>query len=114
MIPELRRALLLAALGLAGGGRRGSGARALLDDLDGRLAGDAGGPLGEAFLERVHQVDDLAARRFGGGKGDLLALDLLVHHLEHALAVFVLVLVRLELVRRQLVDELARELTLAL
>ena len=63
--------------------------------------------------QRLHEVDHLRAapgRLFG--QGDLLALDLLLHGGLDALAHLVLVLRRVELVGRLLLDQLLRELEL--
>src|SRR5207244_3363747 len=94
--PGLRERLLR-------GGRSGLGGR--------RLGGHA---LGEALLERLHEVDDLGPLYLRADRGDLLALDLLVHELEHALTVLVAVLLGAEGVAGQAVDELERQLQLAL
>src|SRR5206468_4287017 len=76
-----------------------------------RLGGHA---LGEALLERLHEVDDLGPLYLRADRGDLLALDLLVHELEHVLTVLVAVLLGAEGVAGQAVDELERQLQLAL
>ena len=73
-----------------------------------------GHPLAQAFLEGFHQVDHLGAVHLRSDRGDLLALDLLVHHVEHAQPVVVLVLRRLELLVGELVDQPERQLQLAL
>src|SRR5436309_1919529 len=71
--PWGRRRLLLAALGAlrCGGRLRGGG---LLGAREGLLG--TRGALGEAFLQRLHQVDDAPLRRLRRQGDDLLALDL--------------------------------------
>ncbi len=74
----------------------------------------AGDPLRrEARLERLHQVHDLRARALGCGR-DLTAFDLALDRLAVALAHLVLVALRMELVARDLLDDLDGELQLRL
>src|SRR5688572_32643323 len=65
--------------------------------------------LGQAGLQRFHEVEDLAALlRFGPG-GDLIAFDLHFDRLQHPLPHRVLVLLALEVLGRALLDNLARQ-----
>src|SRR5438132_664763 len=68
----------------------------------------------QALLEGVHQIDHLPARRLRRSDGDLLALGLLLHEGEDALAVLVIVFFRIEVLVRQLRDEPKSELNFAL
>src|SRR3989338_8910253 len=73
-----------------------------------------GDTLGEALLQGLHEVDHLGALDRGPERGDLLALDLLVHEVEDALPVLVRVALGLEGLARQPLDELVGQLKLAL
>src|SRR5262245_32641874 len=68
--------------------------------------------LGQAFFQGLHEVDDLLALGGRRGGGDFLALDLLVDDVEDAIAVLVLVLLRLELVGGEALDQLHGQLEL--
>jgi len=78
-----------------------------------RLLRTTSRPLGQALLEGVHEIDDLRPVHLRRDRGDFLALHLEVHEIEHALPVVILVLVRLELVARELLDQPLRQAHLA-
>src|SRR5205085_12303412 len=68
---------------------------------------------GEALLQGVHEIDDLAARLFRGLlRDDLFALRLALEQREHLLAVVVLVLADVE-IGAERSDELLGHLQLA-
>ncbi len=79
----------------------------------GRVATFRSAPTRQALLQRVHEVDHLAARRSRVGRlGDLLAGDLLLDERLHPAAVRIGVRLGTEVVVRELIDELPRELDL--
>ena len=79
----------------------------------GRVATFRSAPTRQALLQRVHEVDHLGARRSRVGRlGDLLAGDLLLDERLHPAAVRVGVRLGTEVVVRELIDELPRELDL--
>src|SRR2546425_11117053 len=86
----IESALLAAGLGPSRHDRRGLGGFAAAGNL-GRwlLLRTVGRVLGEAFLQRLHQVDDLGALHGRARGNDLLGLDLAGDHLEHAVAIFI-------------------------
>src|SRR5713101_2066009 len=68
--------------------------------------GRRGAFLGEARLQRVHQIDDLGLRRFLRLGGDLLAVHLLLDGGEDAVPHLIVILLGVELVRGRLLDQL--------
>src|SRR5712692_3020710 len=110
----IESALLAAGLSPSRGSGLGLGFAAAGDLGRGLLLPGIGSVLGEAFLQRFHQVDDLGALHGRAGGNDFLALDLAVDQLEHAISVLVRVALGLELGVRKAVDELLGERQLVL
>src|SRR5262249_7788529 len=67
----------------------------------------------KAGLEGLHQIDDLSLRGRRRRDRDFLARYLALDQLEHPLAVFVFVFLRVERWRGQLLDQLDRQIELA-